>query len=111
MGIGKKICICKEYLRLEAKCNVISTGNNNTVCPCHSIEEVSSEATETTRTTVGLRRVSVFLLMCSRGSQEGGLQCSALGRRGFWSLAALQRSQERFPVPFPSPLLSFVYLY
>ena len=63
MGIGKKICVCKEYLRLEAKRNVISTGNNNTVCPGHTIEEVSSEATETTRTTVGLRRASVFLLM------------------------------------------------
>ena len=66
MGIGKKICVCKECLRLEAKCNVISTGINNTVCPCHTIEEVSSEATEATRTTVGLRRACVFLLMKSR---------------------------------------------
>ena len=63
MGIGKKICVCKEYLRLEAKCNVISTRNNNTLGSCHTIEEVPSEATETTRTTVGLRRASVFLLM------------------------------------------------
>ena len=46
---------------------------------------------------------------CSRGSQGGSLWCSTLGRRGFWSLAALQSCQERFPVPFPSPLLSCVY--
>ena len=63
MGISKKICICKEYLRLEAKCNVISTRNNNTMCPCHTIEEVLFEGTETTRTTVGLRCACVFLLM------------------------------------------------
>ena len=76
MGIGKNICVCKEYLRLEAKCNLISTRNNNTVCPCHTIEEVPSEATETTRTTVGLRRASVFLLMmlgsCTRRRRYTG---------------------------------------
>ena len=63
MGIGKKIYVYKEYLRLEAKCHVISTCNNNTVCPCHTIEEVPSEATEMTRTNVSLRCASVFLLM------------------------------------------------
>ena len=84
MGIGKKICICKEYLRLEAKCNVISTGNNNTVCPCHTIEEVSSEATETTRTTVGLRRASVFLLMWHppQGKKARPETCQWEGRAG-----------------------------
>ena len=41
---------------------------------------------------------------CSGGSQGGSLRCAAIGGRGFWSLAALQSSQGRFAVPFPSRL-------
>ena len=39
-------------------------------------------------TVCGAWRARFSVPGCSRGSQRGGLRCSALGGRGFWSLAA-----------------------